>query len=61
MGIANDILRPYMGIGMLADLNEYVERDGLSGTWDESLMSPLTGEDGVLYAIPSCYKIYSIA
>lgn len=61
MGIANDILRPYMGIGMLADLNEYVERDGLAGTWADTLMGPLSGEDGVQYAIPSCYKIYSIA
>ena len=61
MGIANDILRPYMGIGMMADLNEYVERDGMAGTWKESLTSALSGEDGVLYAIPSCYKVYSIA
>lgn len=61
MGIANDILRPYMGIGMLANLNEYVERDGMAGTWKESLTSALSGEDGVLYAIPGCYKVYSIA
>lgn len=61
MGIANDILRPYMGIGMLADLREYVEADGLEGSWNESLTSALSDEEGVLYAIPSCYKVYTIA
>lgn len=60
-GIANDILRPYMDIGVIADLKPYVEADGLNDSWNPVMQNILSNAEGYLYAVPFGYKIAAIA
>lgn len=61
MGIANDILSPFTGLGVFADLKPYMEaEDLLEGTWNPRALEILTGADGFVYAAPFVYKIPAI-
>ena len=61
MGIANDILSPYVDLNVYEDLKPYTERDGLDeGVWTDIALDVFTKNDELL-AIPFQYKLYTIA
>jgi len=61
MGIANDIIRPFLPLGVYEDLTPYMERDGLvpGETWLD-IATDIFEFEGRIYAIPYVYKIPAI-